>query len=78
MEESLINKHKVCKSCGEISGPRIMQCPKCQSDDFRPLTEEEANGQPRIVYELAGRPLLPPSTAGQGEIITPMTNAFVL
>ena len=78
MEEGLINKHKVCKSCDEISGPRIAQCPKCQSNDFRPLTEEEANGRPRIVFELSGHPLLPPSTFGQEKIITPITNAFVL
>jgi len=78
MEESLINKHKVCKSCGEISGPRITRCPKCQSDDFRPLIEEEANGQPRIVYELAGRSLVPPSTVDQGKITTVITNVFVL
>jgi ribosomal protein L40E len=78
VEESLINKHKVCKSCDAISGPRITRCPKCQSEDFRPLTKEEVNGLPRMVYELRGRPLVPPSTYDKEEIITPVTNVFVL
>jgi ribosomal protein L40E len=78
MEESLINKHKVCKSCGAISGPRITRCPNCQSEDFRPLTKEETDGPPRMVYELRGPPLLPPSTYDEKGIVTSMTNVFVL
>lgn len=78
MEESLTNKHKVCKSCSAISGPRITQCPNCQGNDFRPLTKDEADGLPRMVYELRGPPLLPPSAYDNKEIVTSVTNVFVL
>lgn len=77
MGDNLINKHKVCQSCGRTSGPRIVRCPKCGSDNFRPLTQEEANGQPRVVYELAGRPLIQ-SAYDPNKVETHMTNVFVL
>ena len=80
MEEDLINKHKVCNVCGKFSGPGIIECPNpscCHSQDFRPLTDEEANGPAREVYTLVGHPLLPPSTR-EGKITTPLPNAFVL
>ena len=76
MEEGLINKHKVCQSCGEISGPRIRRCPGCQGENFRPLTREENNGLPKMVYEFAGQPLLQ-SAYDSGKIESHMTNIFV-
>jgi ribosomal protein L40E len=77
MEEGLINKHKVCKSCGETLGPGVRRCPKCQSDDFRPLTREEANGPPRLVHALAGRPMLE-SAYDPNKIEEHVTNVFVV